>query len=89
MSTIVKAVCQHCQRVTTVPAEAIAAATPPDQMVVLQRAAEALKPLADAVFNDNGDMTVSVPLLSAEECIQAYFAVKRIRAALSAPEAEG
>jgi len=29
MSTIVKAVCQHCQRVTVVPAEAISAATAP------------------------------------------------------------
>lgn len=65
------------------------APAPAELSVALEKAAEALKPLADAVFNDNGDMTVSAPLLSAEECVQAYFAVKRIRAALSASEVGG
>jgi hypothetical protein len=60
-----------------------------EHVLALEKAAEALSPLADAVFNDNGDMTVSVPLLSAEDCIQAYFAVKRILAALSASEVQG
>lgn len=56
---------------------------PVDQMsMALKKADEALRPLADAVYNDNGDMTVSVPLLSSEECIQGYFASKRITAAL-------
>ena len=50
----------------------------------LEKAAEALKPLADAVFNDNGDMTISPPLINAEQCIRAYFAVKGIRSALEA-----
>lgn len=47
----------------------------------LEKAREALRPLADAVFNDNGDMTVSAPSLTPEQCIAAYFAVKRIDAA--------
>ena len=37
-----------------------------------------IKPLADAVFNDNGDMTVSTPLVTSEQCIAAYFAMKRL-----------
>jgi hypothetical protein len=52
----------------------------------LRKAEAALTPLANAVFNDNGDMTVSVPLLSADQCISAYFAVKAIRAALTKEE---
>lgn len=41
---------------------------------VIKRQGQALRVLADAVFNDNFDMTVSVPLPSSEECIAAYFA---------------
>lgn len=44
----------------------------------IQSAKEALKILSDAVFNDNGDMTVSVPLVSSEDCIKAYFASKAL-----------
>jgi hypothetical protein len=50
----------------------------------MQSAVAALRPLADAVFNDNGDMTVILPVVSSEECISAYFARKRLRVALSA-----
>lgn len=47
---------------------------------------EALRPLSNAVYNDNGDMTVSVPLIisDSEICIAAYFA---IAAALRQPKA--
>jgi hypothetical protein len=63
--------------------------TPPatDVELAMKKAAEALRPLADAVFNDNGDMTVSIPLLSSEDCIQGYFASKRISAALTSEPA--
>ena len=45
---------------------------------VLKKAAEALLPLSNAVYNDNGDMTVQRPMPSADECISAYFVEKRI-----------
>lgn len=48
----------------------------------LEKAMSALTPLSDAVFNDNGDMTVSVPHLSYEQCVAAYFAAKAANAAL-------
>lgn len=48
----------------------------------LQSADNALKPLSDAVFNDNGDMTISLPLVTGEQCTSAYFAAKAIRSAL-------
>lgn len=50
----------------------------------LKEAERALKPLADAVFNDNGDMTVSLPSPTSEECIAAYFVERRIAAAIRA-----
>lgn len=56
--------------------------------VALEKAAEALRPMADAVFNDNGDMTVNMTMPTGEECIQAYFAEKRIQAALAATATE-
>lgn len=37
----------------------------------------ALKPFAGAVFNDNGDMTIS-PVSDREAYIKAYFALKRV-----------
>lgn len=49
----------------------------------LENAADALRPMVDAVFNDNGDMTVSLTMPTGEECIQAYFSERQIRAALS------
>ena len=54
----------------------------------LARAEEALRPMSDAVFNDNGDMTVSQPLPNHEDCVKAYFAAKQIRAALAAKEGQ-
>lgn len=42
----------------------------------LGRMRAALDPLADAVFNDNGDMTVSARLPTYDECVAAYFARK-------------
>jgi hypothetical protein len=50
----------------------------------LEQAERALKPLADAVFNDNGDMTVNLPSPTSEECIAAYFVERRIAAAIRA-----
>lgn len=38
-----------------------------------------IEPLAAAVFNDNGDMTVCRPEITHEQCIAAYFAMKRLR----------
>jgi hypothetical protein len=38
---------------------------------------KALKPFADAVFNDNGDMTISYANINSENCIAAYWAMKK------------
>lgn len=70
--------------------ESISALTPaPDRTSenerlrkALESAGKALLPMADAVFNDNGDMTVQMPTPTYDECISAYFAEKRITAAL-------
>lgn len=48
--------------------------------MVTEKMIEALKPLADAVFNDNGDMTVQLPAITSEDCIKAYFAVRELSA---------
>ena len=50
----------------------------------LDKADAALKPLADAVYNDNRDMTVSATLITSEQCITAYFAERNIRRARTA-----
>ena len=50
--------------------------------VACTAADKALKPLSDAVFNDNGDMTVSAEMPSYDECIAAYFASRKVRAAI-------
>lgn len=52
---------------------------------LLEKAIDALRPLSDAVFNDNGDMSVSQPLPTHDECVKAYFVTKQIRIALEAP----
>jgi hypothetical protein len=52
--------------------------------------AQALKPFADAVYNDNGDMTVGPVLDNYESCCRAYSAEKRLRAYFAKhPLAEG
>lgn len=64
----------------------LAATVPaPNLAALLEKAIEALRPLSDAVFNDNGDMSVSQPLPTYDECVKAYFVVKQIRIALEAP----
>lgn len=42
----------------------------------VEKLRKALKPFADAVFNDNGDMTIS-PICDREAYIAAYFAMRR------------
>lgn len=59
----------------------------PHVVPLLEKAIEALRPLSDAVFNDNGDMSVSRPLPSYDECVKAYFVAKQIRNALEAAPA--
>lgn len=54
----------------------------------LNIAEKALRPFYDAVFNDNGDITVEGPY-DYEEAIAGYFACKKIRAALSADKPAG
>lgn len=44
---------------------------------------EALEPFADAVFNDNGDITVNLSAVDPDDFIAAYFAFRRARTALS------
>lgn len=48
----------------------------------LKSAGKALLPMAEAVFNDNGDITVQMPTPTYDECVSAYFAEKRINAEL-------
>lgn len=47
----------------------------PEQKI--EKLRKALQPFADAVFNDNGDMTVDLSALNSENCIQAYFAMRK------------
>ena len=47
-----------------------------DQSEIIKALVEALAPLADAVFNDNGDMTVHTVYPTSGQCIAAYFARK-------------
>ncbi|NGO63912.1 hypothetical protein G6N76_09510 [Rhizobium daejeonense] len=47
---------------------------------VMEQQTSALLPLSNAVFNDNGDMTTSEPLINSEQCVSAYFAGRAARA---------
>ena len=49
--------------------------------VVLEKLHKAIKPFANAVFNDNGDCTVT-PCHDYDSYIAAYFAERKARAAL-------
>lgn len=55
----------------------------------LEKAETALMPLSNAVFNDNGVMTVTTPRPTYDDCVMAYFAVRRIRAALASGGNDG
>jgi len=46
-----------------------------------------VKVLADGVYNDNGEMTVEKPLVTYDQCCNAYFAEKTIDEALAALDA--
>ncbi|WP_077961684.1 hypothetical protein [Ensifer adhaerens] len=45
---------------------------------ITKEAIEALQPFADAVFNDNGDMTVDLSFAKADDFIKAYFVHRRL-----------
>lgn len=45
--------------------------------------ADALKPMADAVFNDNGDLTIEPPTLTSADFVKAYTAEKVVQTLLS------
>lgn len=47
---------------------------------VISKQRDALQPLYDAVFNDNGDITVNLSMPTGEEFIAAYFADRAARA---------
>lgn len=47
---------------------------------VIERQQSALKPMSDAVYNDNGDMTISEPWPVADQCVAAYWADRAARA---------
>ena len=47
---------------------------------VISKQRDALQPLSDAVFNDNGDITVNLSMPTGEEFIAAYFADRAARA---------
>lgn len=46
---------------------------------LLQAAEKALTPFAAAVYNDNGDMTISAVYESRDSYVAAYYARKRLR----------
>ena len=50
--------------------------TDSDNQPPSKRAREMLKPFADRVFNDNGDMTVNTAPFDADDLIAAYFAYR-------------
>lgn len=49
----------------------------------MRKSLEALLPLKQSVFNDNGDMTVSTPRFSHNECIEGYFAYRTAEDAIA------
>lgn len=49
---------------------------------------EALQPFADAVFNDNGDITVNLSAVEPDDFIKAYFALRQLSAAPALTPAE-
>lgn len=49
-----------------------------DPRDILKRAAGALKPFSDAVFNDNGDMTVDRSVPKYDDFVEAYRALRSI-----------
>ena len=52
-----------------------------DAVKVLEQQSKALEPLANSVFNDNGDISVNYPVrFTSEHCIAAYFADRAARA---------
>ncbi len=63
-------------------------ANPPQVTDALKSAEKALRPVYDAVFNDNGDMTVDGPH-DYDEAVAGYFAYKKIERALAAIGAGG
>ena len=44
----------------------------------LDGAQKALQPFSDAVFNDNGDMTVDMSFAKYDDFVRAYFAAKKL-----------
>ena len=58
-----------------------------EQAGELERAAKALAPFANCIFNDNGDITVTFRSFTADELTAAYFARKRADRALAAEAA--
>ena len=49
----------------------------------LEKAHTAIQPFADAVYNDNGDMTVNMSFATYDDFVRAYFVSKKISASLS------
>lgn len=50
---------------------------------------DAISPLANAVFNDNGDISLTPPHPTAEQCVDAYFASSRASELAAARKALG
>ncbi|RMD52348.1 hypothetical protein D6827_00185 [Candidatus Parcubacteria bacterium] len=49
-----------------------------EQREIIEALANTLKPFAEAVFNDNGDITISYENLRREHFKAAYFMIKRL-----------
>lgn len=56
---------------------------------LVSECSDALSPFADAVFNDNGDMTVNLGSATGDDYVRAYFTDRRARALIGGSHAEG
>lgn len=69
-------------------ADARLIAAAPELLKVLLRAQRALQPIADRVFNDNGDHTINTERFDASVYSDCYLAAKAISAALAKARGE-
>ena len=80
---------ENGQRISPAAARALASPAPlPVTITPEQAILDALQPFHDAVFNDNGDITVNGPY-DYEFAVAAYFAHRKLTAALGKPGEQG
>lgn len=60
-----------------------------EAMKVIVKQDAALSVLSDAVFNDNGGITVNIPTVTYEHCVAAYFSERAARAFIEKENSNG